>query len=80
MRHPELNNLRCGARIWHRWFAWRPVLTRGGSWVWLRYVERAWDERLNPWAYMEHSGYDGGWTYRHPLAQMSASTEQGKHA
>jgi len=27
--------------VWHRWFAWKPVLLDGGGpWVWLEAVER----------------------------------------
>jgi hypothetical protein len=27
----------------HRWFAWYPVTLRNGRLVWLRFVERKWD-------------------------------------
>ncbi len=26
--------------VWRKWFAWRPVLTAQGYYVWLEYVER----------------------------------------
>lgn len=31
---------------WDRWFAWRPVKTDSGRWVWLKTVQRTeWDCR-----------------------------------
>ena len=28
---------------WQPWFAWHPVLTKQGEWVWLETVYRRWD-------------------------------------
>ena len=38
-----LPDLRRAGMNWHRWFAWYPVTLRNGHFVWLRYVERKWD-------------------------------------
>jgi hypothetical protein len=46
-----------------RVFAWYPVKTKQGEWVWLRYVNRTWNNELNPWGYDGYSGNDGGWEY-----------------
>ena len=27
---------------WNNWFAWHPVRTENGEWVWLETVERKW--------------------------------------
>lgn len=27
-------------RLWHKWFAWHPIITENREWVWLRYVQR----------------------------------------
>lgn len=46
------------------WFAWFPVIA-SGQLVWLRKVERAWNNELNHWCdSYGYSGTDGGWVYR----------------
>lgn len=25
---------------WHDWFAWHPIITEAGEWIWLERVER----------------------------------------
>ena len=45
------------------WFAWYPVKTVSGKWVWFKTVQRTWNFDLNPWCYWEYSGADGGWEY-----------------
>ena len=53
---------------WKPWFAWHPVRAIDGRLMWLRSVERAWDNDTNWWG--DASGYagtDGGWRYRRPL-------------
>lgn len=42
---------------WHSWFAWRPVRTEDGDWVWLERVQRAYviPGGNDPWPY---------WAYR----------------
>jgi len=48
----------------HDWFAWFPVRTLEGTWVWMCTVKREWDWELNPWGDIRgHSGTDGGWRY-----------------
>ena len=54
----------------HKWFAWYPVRTKQGSIVWLLYVNRHWNDELNPWGYDAYSGYDGGWEY-HIIAKSN---------
>lgn len=52
---------------WHAWFAWFPIDTFGGRWVWLEWVERKWTQDAGI-----SGGYDGygwtsdGYTYRLP--------------
>lgn len=29
-----------GKRLWHNWFAWRPVQVGGWTWVWLETIQR----------------------------------------
>lgn len=51
---------------WHRWFAWHPVTSNEGVFLWLTHVERKWDERANFRvidAY-DPGAYEGGWLYR----------------
>lgn len=54
---------------WTPWFAWLPVTTLAGRRVWLCTVDRRWNWNLNHWGYGGHSGTDGGWEYRFPLAK-----------
>jgi hypothetical protein len=30
-------------KIWHRWFAWFPLKTQDGTWVWLETIWRRFD-------------------------------------
>ena len=50
--------------VWHRWFAWHPVVVRVEEefdhWVWLETLERKWTVGR----YRNH----GHWRYRHPGA------------
>ena len=41
-----------GTRLWHRWFAWRPVRCKNGLFgiVWLSFVWRKCDDR-GRWSY-----------------------------
>lgn len=38
---------------WHLWFAWRPVLDAGGTWVWWEWVRRS----PRPRAYLSGAPY-----------------------
>lgn len=29
-----------GKKLWHDWFAWRPVCVGGWTWVWLEVIQR----------------------------------------
>lgn len=52
--------------MWHPWFAWFPVRVESGAVVWMRWVERGWDNDINPWGAYGYSGTDGGYIYRKP--------------
>jgi len=54
--------------VWHRWFAWYPVVVRAHDefdhWVWFERLERKWSI----------GKYGGGhWRYRHPRAHREQS-------
>lgn len=54
---------------WEAWFAWRPVQTLSGRWVWLRTIERRWNPNINfrILAAWDPGDYDGAYEYRMPL-------------
>lgn len=58
-------NVKLACFMNNSWWAWYPVKTVRGQWVWFRQVIRDWDESLKPWcdAYTGYSGTDGGWKY-----------------
>lgn len=37
-------------RTWEPWFAWHPVFTAEGRWVWLKPVHRTWVTVDCPWS------------------------------
>jgi len=49
--------------IWHRWFAWYPVVVsveeQLDHWVWFEHLERKWS--------LGRYGDKGRWKYRHPM-------------
>ena len=45
---------------WHYWFAWHPIRTWDGRWVWLRKVQRRLIQRHQ---YIDHEGDDQWWQY-----------------
>lgn len=42
-----------------KWFAWYPVYWdyEGGKWIWLEFVYRTWDSRIQKWVYINHEQY-----------------------
>ena len=74
-----------GDSVWHRWFAWYPVVVSVEDeldhWVWLEHLERKWS--------LSRYGDKGCWRYRHPVvdaergnlhAEQTDSSEPGwKH-
>jgi hypothetical protein len=53
---------------WHDWFAWHPVNTVCGSFVWLETARRRWNPNINfriidP---LDTGDFDGGWQYGVP--------------
>ena len=53
--------------VWHRWFAWYPVVVRVEGefdhWAWFEHLERKWS--------LGHYGdRKGHWRYRHPLVHV----------
>lgn len=52
--------------LWAPWFAWHPVRTLDGRFLWLRRVRRRWNPMFELRALIpEDSGdYVGGWEYR----------------
>jgi len=53
--------------VWHRWFAWHPVLVSVGEefacWVWLETLERK-------WSIGRYGDRKGHWRYRHPAVHV----------
>jgi hypothetical protein len=47
---------------WHLWFAWRPVRTFDGRWVWLRTVRRRLIQKHD---YLPQGGPDSWWQFRY---------------
>lgn len=65
---------------WHQAFALLPVTTISGRRAWFKFVERRWNDELNPWSFESYTGYDGGWEYRLPLTSYVKQrwlTEEG---
>ena len=52
--------------VWHRWFAWYPVVVcveeDFDHWVWLERLDRKWSLGR----YGDHKGH---WRYRHPMVR-----------
>ena len=50
--------------VWHRWFAWYPVVVsvegEFDHWVWLEHLERK-------WSVGGYGDQKGRWRYRHPV-------------
>jgi len=50
--------------VWHRWFAWHPVIVsvkdEVDHWVWLERLERKWSDG-------RYGDQKGHWRYRHPV-------------
>ena len=50
--------------VWHRWFAWYPVIVsveeESDHWVWLETLERK-------WSLGRYADRKGHWRYRHPV-------------
>jgi hypothetical protein len=57
--------------VWHRWFAWYPVVVSVEAeldrWVWSEHLERK-------WSLGRYGNQKGHWRYRHPvvLAQRAS--------
>lgn len=51
---------------WSAWFAWHPIRTESGNFLWLQHVERIWDEKRNFTILTSYDpgDYKGGWNYR----------------
>lgn len=59
-----------GKRLWHSWFAWRPVKVGGWTWVWLEWVSR---RRLSGGNHMGPPR----WEYRLPAPRPSVRDHDG---
>ena len=50
--------------LWHRWFAWHPVVVSVEEeldhWVWFEHLERK-------WSVGRYGDEKGRWRYRHPV-------------
>lgn len=44
-QYVPMHYLEGGATEWQKWFAWRPVRSEQGAWVWLRWT---WRRRFTP--------------------------------
>lgn len=49
---------------WHKVFIILPRKLKDGRIAFMCTVKRRWNNDLNPWAYYEYSGLDGGWDYK----------------
>jgi hypothetical protein len=64
--------------VWHRWFAWYPVVVsvegEFDHWVWLEHLERK-------WSVGGYGDQKGRWKYRHPVvrAERAAPSEASSH-
>jgi hypothetical protein len=62
--------------VWHRWFAWYPVIVsveeQFDHWVWLERLDRK-------WSLGRYGDCKGHWRYRHPLRRPLADLPAGRH-
>lgn len=55
---------------WTKWFAWFPVVTTKGDWLWFSWAYRRWVvECGDHWGYDGYSGRDDGFQYREVAVQ-----------
>ena len=56
--HVPLHILEGVATEWRRWFAWRPVWSEQGGWIWLRWT---WCRHFTPPIWFTPPAPFGGW-------------------